>query len=76
VPGTEHGDHLGVLRLDFGGDADSLREVSRQEWFDTFDARRLNVIHQQERKDGPPTSWPLTMSLKSPSLPVRSFTRW
>ena len=52
VPGTEHGDHLGVLRLDFGGDNADLRQVSWEEWFDTFDARTLNFIYQEERKDG------------------------
>ena len=52
VPGTEHGDHLGVLRLDFGGDNADLRQVSWDEWFDTFDVRKLNFIYQEERKDG------------------------
>ena len=52
VDGTEHGDHLGVLRFDFGGDSDNLRHVSWDEWFDTFDARKLNFLYQEERKDG------------------------
>jgi len=52
VSGTEHGDHLGVLRLDFGGDNADLRQVSWDEWFGTFDARKLNFIYQEERKDG------------------------
>jgi hypothetical protein len=52
VDGTEHGDHLGVLRFDFGGDSDRLRHVSWDEWFETFDARRLNFLYQEERKDG------------------------
>jgi Rho termination factor, N-terminal domain len=52
VEGTEHGDHLGVLRFDFGGDNDKLRHVSWDEWFATFDARRLNFIYQDERSDG------------------------
>jgi hypothetical protein len=53
VAGTEHGDHLGVLRFDFGGDDEGrLRHVSWDEWFETFDARRLNFIYQEERKDG------------------------
>ncbi|MGY1717674.1 Rho termination factor N-terminal domain-containing protein [Blastococcus sp. SYSU DS0552] len=52
VEGTEHGDHLGVLRFDFGGDSDNLRHVSWDEWFDTFDARKLNFLYQEERKDG------------------------
>jgi hypothetical protein len=52
VEGTEHGDHLGVLRFDFGGDDDRLRHVSWEEWFDTFDARRLNFIYQEQRSDG------------------------
>jgi hypothetical protein len=52
VDGTEHGDHLGVLRFDFGGDSENLRHVSWDEWFETFDARKLNFLYQQERKDG------------------------
>lgn len=52
VEGTEHDDHLGVLRLDFGDRSDNLREVSWEEWFATFDARRLNFIYQEETSDG------------------------
>jgi hypothetical protein len=52
VEGTEHGDHLGVLRFDFGGDSENLRHVSWDEWFATFDARKLNFLYQEERKDG------------------------
>jgi hypothetical protein len=52
VAGTEHTDHLGVLRFDFGGHNENLRHVSWQEWFDTFDSRRLNFIYQEERTDG------------------------
>lgn len=52
VEGTEHGDHLGVLRFDFGGDSENLRHVSWDEWFETFDDRELNFIYQEERKDG------------------------
>src|SRR3954464_328166 len=52
VEGTEHGDHLGVLRFDFGGDSERLRHVGWEEWFDTFAARSLNFIYQEERKDG------------------------
>src|ERR1700712_2485161 len=52
VPGTEHGDLLGVLRLDFGDDDDRLRHVSWDEGFTTVDERRLNFIYQEERSDG------------------------
>ena len=52
VPETEHGDHLGVLRFDFGGHNENLKQVSWQQWFDTFDLRRLNFIYQEERADG------------------------
>lgn len=55
VDGTEHGDHLGVLRFAFGGDDDRLREVSWEEWFRTFDDRRLNFLYQEEKKDGSPS---------------------
>lgn len=52
VEGTEHGDQLGVLTFDFGGDTERLRHVSWDEWFATFDARRLNFIYQEQRSDG------------------------
>jgi hypothetical protein len=52
VEGTEHGDRLGVLRFDFGGENERLRHVSWDEWFETFDARKLNFLYQEERKDG------------------------
>ena len=52
VEGTEHGDHLGVLRIDFGGENDKLRHVSWGEWFETFDSRQLNFIYQEQRSDG------------------------
>ena len=52
VPGTEHGDHLGVLRIDFGGGDANLQQVSWEEWFKTFDMRRLNFIYQEQRTDG------------------------
>jgi hypothetical protein len=53
VPGTEHGDHLGVLRFNFPGyGGDDLKEVGWDEWFDTFDQRKLNFLYQEERKDG------------------------
>jgi hypothetical protein len=43
-----------VLRFDFprGGRDERLREVSWDDWFATFDERRLNFIYQQERTDG------------------------
>jgi hypothetical protein len=53
VPGTEHGDHLGVLRIDFPGyKGDNLRRVSWDEWFATFDRRSLDFVYQEEKKDG------------------------
>jgi hypothetical protein len=52
VEGTKHGDHLGVLRFDFGGDSDRLQHVSWDDWFATFDDRGLNFIYQENRTDG------------------------
>jgi len=52
VAGSEHDDHLGVLRFDFGDDSDRLRHVSWDEWFETFDERGLNFIFQETRSDG------------------------
>ena len=53
VPGTEHGDHLGVLRFDFpryGGQ--DLKRVSWEEWFKTFDERQLVFLYQEHKRDG------------------------
>jgi hypothetical protein len=54
VAGTEHGDSLGVLTFDFPplGDNDRLRRVSWDEWFKTFDQRKLNFIFEEKRSDG------------------------
>lgn len=52
VEGTKHGDHLGVLRIDFGGADANLKKVSWDEWFKTFDDRGLNFIYQEQRSDG------------------------
>ncbi|MEU4477091.1 hypothetical protein AB0F68_03340 [Micromonospora sp. NPDC023966] len=54
VDGTEHDGHAGVLRFDFpsNGREQRLREISWEDWFRTFDERRLNFIYQEERSDG------------------------
>ncbi|MFI7674168.1 Rho termination factor N-terminal domain-containing protein [Actinophytocola sp. NPDC049390] len=53
VEGTEHDDHLGVLRFDFPGyGGEKLQHVDWDEWFATFDERQLNFIYQEERGDG------------------------
>jgi hypothetical protein len=53
VPGTEHGDHLGVLRFDFPGyGGKDLQEVSWDEWFQTFDDRKLVFLYQEKMKNG------------------------
>lgn len=55
VEGTEHDGRVGVLRFTFGG-SDSgnsrLREISWDDWFETFDARTLNFMYQETRTDG------------------------
>lgn len=53
VPGSEHGDHLGVLRLDFpdyGGE--QLEKVCRDDWLSTFDTRELGFVYQEQLADG------------------------
>jgi hypothetical protein len=56
VEGTEHGDHLGVLRFNFPGydstEDSKLKEVSWDEWFKTFDDRHLVMLFQDKMKDG------------------------
>ena len=52
--GTGGGRDAGVLRLDFPGysGADSLKEVSWDEWFDKFDRNNLALLYQDKTKDG------------------------
>lgn len=53
VPGTEHGDHLGVLRFNFPGyGGEKLQEVSWDEWLKTFQDRNLVFLFQEHKKDG------------------------
>jgi hypothetical protein len=53
APGTEHGDHLGVLEFDFPGyGGENLREVSWDEWLSTFAERDLEFVYQEHLKDG------------------------
>ncbi|MEU8318889.1 hypothetical protein AB0C33_11015 [Nonomuraea sp. NPDC048881] len=53
VPGTEHQGRAGVLRFDFPGyGGNDLAEISWEEWFETFDQRKLNFIYQEHKKDG------------------------
>ncbi len=53
VPGTEHDQHLGVLRFNFPGyGGQDLQEVSWDDWFKTFDDRHLVFLFQEEMKDG------------------------
>ena len=53
VPGTEHGDQLGVLRFNFPGfSGEGLEEVDWDKWFETFDKRNLVFIYQEHLKSG------------------------
>ncbi|MFY1696195.1 MULTISPECIES: hypothetical protein [unclassified Solwaraspora] len=47
-----------VLRIDFPGyGGANLRSISWDEWFATFDERRLNFIYQEQRTDGTPSNF-------------------
>ncbi|WFE26482.1 hypothetical protein O7623_24650 [Solwaraspora sp. WMMD791] len=47
-----------VLRIDFPGyGGANLRPISWDEWFATFDERRLNFIYQEQRTDGTPSNF-------------------
>lgn len=53
VPGSDQGDHLGVLWFDFPGyGGDSLEHVSWDEWFKPFDERNLEFVYQEHKTDG------------------------
>ena len=53
VAGSEHDDHLGVLRFDFPGyGGQELKHVSWDEWFRTFEERKLEFVYQETKADG------------------------
>jgi hypothetical protein len=59
VEGSGPGDSPGVLTFDFprGGRERNLRQISWDEWFRTFDERRLTFIYLEERSDGRQTNF-------------------
>ncbi|MDG4768182.1 hypothetical protein O7632_29445 [Solwaraspora sp. WMMD406] len=51
--GTPRDGRPSVLRIDFPGyGGANLRPITWNEWFATFDQRRLNFIYQEQRTDG------------------------
>lgn len=59
VRNTENETDIGIIRLDFPGysGADSLEEVSWDEWFDQFDDRNLALVVQEEMANGKPSNF-------------------
>jgi hypothetical protein len=53
VPGTEHEGRPGVLRFDFPGyGGRSLEKIPWDDWFRTFDTRKLTFLFQEHKRDG------------------------
>jgi hypothetical protein len=54
VRGTEDGDEVGVLRIDFPGGTgeDQLRHISWDEWFKKFDKEGLTFLYQEQKAGG------------------------
>ncbi|WTY84010.1 hypothetical protein OG559_14715 [Micromonospora sp. NBC_01405] len=54
IAGTEREGRAGVLTFNMPGYRESsrMREITWDEWFDTFDVRRLNLIYQEQLRDG------------------------
>ena len=53
VPGTEHEGRPGVLVFDFPGyGGENLSHIDWEEWFRSFDDRKLRFIFQEHLRDG------------------------
>ncbi|MEU8069641.1 hypothetical protein AB0B20_07780 [Micromonospora sp. NPDC049151] len=54
IAGTERGNRPGVLTFNIPGYRESsrIREITWDDWFRTFDLRRLNLIYQEQMRDG------------------------
>ncbi|GGC30882.1 hypothetical protein GCM10011386_23610 [Parapedobacter defluvii] len=60
VRGTGRGDDEGVLRIHFPENSksdDQLEEISWSDFFDKFDAEKLNFLYQEEKADGEPSTF-------------------
>ena len=55
VHGTEGKDGEGILRVDFREPDDKLEPIGWDDFFKTFDDRKLAFLHQDETKDGKPS---------------------
>lgn len=52
VKGTEGSDGEGILRVDFREPDDKLEEIPWDEFFETFEDRKLAFLHQDKTADG------------------------
>ncbi|GAA2637682.1 hypothetical protein SMC26_37740 [Actinomadura fulvescens] len=53
VPGSEYDGRPGRLLFDFPGyGGEDLEKISWDDWFRTFDERKLNFIYQEHKSDG------------------------
>ncbi|MER7994802.1 hypothetical protein DQE82_20365 [Micromonospora sp. LHW51205] len=54
IAGTERAGRPGVLTFNIPGYRESsrIREITWDDWFRTFDLRRLNLIYQEQMRDG------------------------
>ncbi len=60
APGSEHGGHVGVLRIAFPENSDrdsNLEQISWDDWFAAFDERGLNFHYQEDHTDGSPSTF-------------------
>jgi hypothetical protein len=54
VRGTERGDDVGLLRVDYPGFSgeDTLETITWEEFFEAFDEHNLAFLYQEKTKDG------------------------
>ncbi|NYH43622.1 hypothetical protein HNR22_003349 [Micromonospora jinlongensis] len=54
IAGTERDGRAGVLTFNIPGYRESsrIREITWDDWFYTFDLRKLNLIYQEQMRDG------------------------
>ena len=52
VKDTEDADGEGILRIDFQEPDEALEEISWDDFFDTFEDRKLAFLYQDETADG------------------------
>lgn len=63
---TQNGERTEMVRIDFPGYSEkNLQEISWDEWFDLFEENNLELVYQEETKEGEKSNFNKLVSRKN-----------